>query len=74
MEKTASEIQLEIVNIIRDVLVDLAVYEEVSDEEIAEMEDHFGRVAEFIIEKLGLDVTDAGDGAVSASLNPPDGW
>lgn len=74
MEKTLHEAQLIVVNIIRDVLVDLATDGGTSEEDIEEMNDHFGRVAEFVIEQLGLEVVESEGGKVMASLNPVKGW
>lgn len=74
MEKTIHEAQLIIVNIIRDLLVDLATDGDASASEIQEMNDHFGRVAEFIIDQLGLEIVEGGDGHVMAKLAPAKGW
>ena len=74
MEKTVHEAQLIVVNIIRDVLVDLAVDGDVSAQEIEEMNDHFGRVAEFIIEQLGLEIVEGKDDTVVAEIRPARGW
>jgi hypothetical protein len=73
MEMTVSEAQLKVVNIIRDVLVDLATDGDIG-EDIEEMNDHFGRVAEFIIEQLGLEIIDGQDEGVLAKLSPNSGW
>lgn len=73
MEMTISEAQLKVVNIIRDVLVDLATDGDIA-EDIEEMNDHFGRVAEFIIDQLGLEVIDGQDDGVLAKLSPNSGW
>ena len=74
MEKTIHEAQLIIVNIIRDLLVDLATDGDASSQDIEEMNDHFGRVAEFVIDQLGLEIIEGDDGKVLASLNPVRGW
>lgn len=75
MERTIHEAQLILVNIIRDVLVDLAMDSDVTPQEIEEMNDHFGRVAEYIIDQIGLEICDAQeDGKVLASVNPARGW
>ena len=74
MEKTLHEAQLIVVNIIRDVLVDLATDGDASGEDVEEMNDHFGRVAEFIIDQLGLEVVEGEGDKVLALLNPAKGW
>jgi hypothetical protein len=73
MEMTVSEAQLKVVKIIRDVLVDLATDGDMA-EDLEEMNDHFGRVAEFVIEQLGLEVIEGEDGTVMAKISPASGW
>lgn len=70
---TVSEAQLKVVKIIRDVLVDLATDGDMA-EDLEEMNDHFGRVAEFVIEQLGLEVIEGEDGTVMAKISPASGW
>jgi hypothetical protein len=73
MEMTVSEAQLKVVKIIRDVLVDLATDGDMA-EDVEEMNDHFGRVAELIIEQLGLEVLEGDKGTVTAKISPASGW
>lgn len=74
MEKTVHEAQLMVVNIIRDVLVDLATDGDASELDIEEMNDHFGRVAEFIIDQLGLQICENESDEVTAIIKPAKGW
>lgn len=58
---------------IRDLLTDLA-NDGVEDIDLDEMRDHFGRVADLILNELGLEVTEFADGVAKVSICPPDGW
>lgn len=59
---------------IRDLLTDLANDGEVAVD-VEELRDYFGKVADMIFDELGIEFVDAGaDGAVTATIRPPDGW
>lgn len=73
MEITANEAQLRVVNLIRDLLVEIAD-DGASAEEIEEMKDHFGQVAEAITLDLGLIIHTVENEAAIASLTPLKGW
>ena len=73
MEITENEAQLRVVNLIRDLLVEIA-NDGASAEELEEMKDHFGQIAEAITLDLGLTIQRVEDGAAIASLSPLKGW
>lgn len=65
--------QLFIANYIRDLLVDLA--NDGSEEvDLEVMRDHFGQVADLLIEELGLTVTAFSDETAYAEFRPIHGW
>lgn len=74
MEKSLPEIQLLVVNKITDLLVDLSDDGSV-DFDIEERKDYFSKVADLIVEELGIQVTAVDDdGAAVAQLKPLNGW
>ena len=74
MEKSVPEIQLLVVNKITDLLVDLSDDGSV-DFDIEERKDYFSKVADLIVEELGIQVTAVDDdGAAVAQLKPLNGW
>lgn len=68
------EARLWVVRTIRDVLLDLAEFDDpdLADEERAEMEESMMEAAELIMEALGMDVTDVDGNAVLATLHIPE--
>ena len=72
MERTAPEITLLVLKAITDLLTDLS--DDGSDDfDRAEREDYFGRVAELIVDELGLEVSGIDEGgrvvATMSALN-----
>ena len=64
------EAQLQVWESIQAVLVDLAIDEDISEEELQELEDSLGNAADLIIEALELRITSVGDGTTgTAELN-----
>lgn len=73
MERTAPEITLLVIKAITDLLTDLS--DDGSDDfDRSEREDYFGRVAELIVDEIGLEVTGVDNqGRVQAVLSALDG-
>ena len=73
MEITANEAQLRVVNLIRDLLVEIAD-DGASAEEIEQMKDHFGQIAEGIVIDLGLNIQSLDGAVATATIEPLNGW
>jgi hypothetical protein len=74
MDKNLAEIQLLVVNKITDLLVDLS--DDGSTEfDIEERRDYFSKVADLIVEELGIEVMEfSPSGEATARLVPINGW
>lgn len=73
MEITVDEAQLKVVNLIRDLLVEIAD-DGSSPEQTQEMMDHFGQIAEAITLDLGLVIHSVENGTALTSITPLKGW
>lgn len=65
--------QLFISNYIRDLLVDMA-NDGTEEVDLDMMRDHFGQVAELIVEELGLTVVEFSEDVAKAEFRPISGW
>lgn len=73
MNKELPEIRLAVLNLISELLVDLSD-DGSSDFDRDERRDYFSRVSDLIAEEIGLEIIGiAEDGAIQATLSPPNG-
>lgn len=71
MPNTPAEARLAIVNRISLLLTELAGEEPGANDEVR---DHFGQIAELIVEDLGIEVAYVEGEKVGVTITPIDGW
>lgn len=70
METNVAEVQLKILNNIRESLLDITYQESMSDEEVADLIQQMTNIAEYVVELLGIEIQrENEDGSISALLH-----
>lgn len=69
-ETNVAEVQLKILNNIRESLLDITYQESMSDEEVADLIQQMTNIAEYVVELLGIEIQrENEDGSISALLH-----
>lgn len=69
-ETNVAEIQLKILNNIRESLLDITYEESMSDEQVADLLQQMTNIAEYVVELLGIEIQrENEDGSISALLH-----
>lgn len=69
-ETNVAEVQLKILNNIRESLLDITYEESMSDEQVAELLQQMNVIAEYVVELLGIEIQrENEDGSISVLLH-----
>lgn len=69
-ETNVAEVQLKILNNIRESLLDITYEESMSDEQVADLVQQMTNIAEYVVELLGIEIQrENEDGSISALLH-----
>ena len=69
-ETNVAEVQLKILNNIRESLLDITYEESMSDEQVADLLQQMTNIAEYVVELLGIEIQrENEDGSISALLH-----
>lgn len=69
-ETNVAEVQLKILNNIRESLLDITYEESMNDEQVADLVQQMTNIAEYVVELLGIEIQrENEDGSISALLH-----
>lgn len=69
-ETNVAEVQLKILNNIRESLLDITYEESMNDEQVADLIQQMTNIAEYVVELLGIEIQrENEDGSISALLH-----
>ena len=69
-ETNVAEVQLKILNNIRESLLDITYEESMNDEDVADLIQQMTNIAEYVVELLGIEIQrENEDGSISALLH-----